>query len=61
MASERNVGARQPAVSLRAARDGRRSALPSLRVYPTRVRDGALIGGRAVRQAARETARHDTR
>lgn len=60
MASERNTGARQQAGSLRAARDDRRSALPSLRVYPTRVRAGALIGGRAVRQAGKISAEHDT-
>jgi hypothetical protein len=61
MASERNTGARLQAGSLRAARDDRRSALSSLRVYPTRVRDDALIGGRAMRQAAKISVGHDTR
>jgi len=56
MESERNTGARPQAGSLRAARDDRHSALPSLRVLTTRVRAGALIGGRAVRQAARISA-----
>ena len=60
MTSECNAGARPPAGSLRAARDDRRSALPSLRVFPTRVRSGALIGGRAVRQADRISAEQDT-
>jgi len=60
MASERNAGARPPAGSLRAARDDRRSALPSLRVFPTRVRAGALIGGRAVRQDGEKSTGHDT-
>ena len=60
MASERNAGARLPAGSLRAARYDRRSALPPLSVFPVRCRVGALIGGRAVRQADRISAEQDT-
>ena len=61
MASERNAGARPPAGSLRAARDDRRSALPPLSVFPIRYRVGALIGGRAVRQAGKISVGQDTK
>jgi hypothetical protein len=60
MTRERNAGARPPAGSQRAIRCDRRSTLPSLRVFTTRARDGASIGGRAGWQTARIFAEQDT-